>query len=146
MTTMLTHKSVNKNICVILHEYIPTIVLYITSQLQERMVVTDHMTYEYKSSVTEVIISVLFIYKIILHLVSMTLALCTHDIKVKGLEDAKCIIAAVYFTTINLILVGTLTFIIRDNLYAYTTTIPLLTFFSTTVILGLIFIPKARVN
>ena len=75
----------------------------------------------------------------------MTIALCTHDIKVKGLEDAKCIMAAVYFTTINVILVGMVFFTLRDSLYAYTTTVPLLTFFSTTLVLGLIFIPKARV-
>ena len=110
------------------------------------MVVTDHMTYEYNSSVNNVIIYVVFIYKIILYLVSMMLALCTHDIKVKGLEDAKCIMAAVYFSTINTILAGMVIFTLRDNLYAYTSTVPLLTFFSTTVILGLIFIPKARLK
>ena len=109
------------------------------------MLVTDHMTYVSESSVTIGSLYVLYIYKIILHLVAMTIALCTHDIKVKGLEDARCITAAVYFTTINVILIGMVFFTVRGNLYAYTTTIPLLTFFSTTIVLGLIFIPKARV-
>ena len=109
------------------------------------MVVTDHMTYVYESSASEINVYVLFIYKIILQLVSMLLALCTHDIKVKGLEDARCITAAIYLTTINLSLVAMAIFTIRYNLYAYTTTISLLSFFSTTVILGLIFTPKARV-
>ena len=129
--------------CIIITEYL--LVLYLTSQPQERMLVTDHMTYVSESSVTIGSIYVLYIYKIILHLVAMTIALCTHDIKVKGLEDARCITAAVYFTTINVILIGMVFFTVRGNLYAYTTTIPLLTFFSTTIVLGLIFIPKARV-
>ena len=71
---------------------------------------------------------------------AMFLALCTHDIKVKGLDDAKCIIAAVYFTTINLLLVTMTFYVLREFLITYTAMFTLLIFFSTTVILGLVFI------
>ena len=110
------------------------------------MIVTHHMIYRIESFSIEIILYLLFFYKMFLSLVVMILALCTHDVKVKGLEDAKCIIAAVYFTTIDMILIVMTLLTLRDNLYSNTTSLFLLIFIATTVILGLVFIPKARVR
>ena len=104
---------------------------------------TDHMTYIYDSIVHKAVVGLLYSYKLLIHMAAMFLALCTHDIKVKGLDDAKCIIAAVYFTTINLMLVTMTFYVLREYLITYTAMFTLLIFFSTTVILGLVFVPKA---
>ena len=110
------------------------------------MIVTHHMIYRIESFGIEIASYLLFFYKMFLYLIAMMLALCTHNVKVKGLEDAKCIIAAVYFTTIDLVLVVMTHLTLGENLYSNTTSLFLLTFIGTTVILGLVFIPKARVN
>ena len=102
------------------------------------------MIYVYDSLTNKVFLGLLYSYKLIFQLIAMLLALCTHDIKVKGLDDAKYIIAAVYITSINLLLVATTTYTLAENLYTYTTTLFILGFTATTLILGVVFIPKAR--
>ena len=104
------------------------------------------MTYVYDSIVRQIIIGLLYSYKLLIHMAAMFLALCTHDIKVKGLDDAKCIIAAVYFTTINLLLVTMTFYVLREYLITYTVMFTFLIFFSTTLILGLVFIPKVNLS
>ena len=111
------------------------------------MIVTHHMIYRITSSVANIVVLyLLFFYKMLLSLVVMALALCTRDVKVKGLEGAKCIIAGVYFITVYQIVGLLIMYTLRDNLYVYTTSFFLLSFIATTVILGLVFVPKARVN
>ena len=105
---------------------------------------TDHVIYIYDPLTNKVFIGLLYSIKVLFQLIAMLLALCTHDIKVKGLDDAKYIIAAVYITTINLLLAAMTTYTLAENLYIYTTTIFIFIFFSTTLILGVVFIPKAR--
>lgn len=100
------------------------------------------MNYIHVSSVHRAIIGLLFSYKLILQLVALYLALRTHDVKVKGLDGTKCIISAIYITTINIVLITMTFYVLRRHLITYTAIITLVVFFSTTVILGLIFIPK----
>ena len=110
---------------------------------QEIRVSTDHMTYTYRPLVYKVFLGLLISYKLIFQLTAMVLALCTHDIKVKGLDDAKYIIATVYITTINLLLLAMIAFTLAENLYTYTSSLLILVFIATTIILGVVFIPKA---
>ena len=104
---------------------------------------TDHVIYIYDSLTNKIFLGLLYSIKGLFQLIAMLLALCTHDIKVKGLDDAKYIIAAVYITTINLMLAAMTTYILAENLYTYATTTFLLISYSTTLILGVVFIPKA---
>ena len=110
---------------------------------QETRVSTDHMIYTYDPLINKIFLGLLYSYKLVFQLTAMVLALCTHDIKVKGLDDAKYIIAAVYITSINLLLAAMTTYTLVENLYIYTTTAFILGFISTTLILGVVFIPKA---
>lgn len=100
------------------------------------------MNFIHVSPVHRVVIGLLFGYKLILQLVSLYLAFRIHDVKVKGLDGTKCIISAVYITTINIILLTMTFYVLRRNLTTYTAFITLIIFFLTTAILGLVFIPK----
>ena len=100
------------------------------------------MIYTYESLVYKVSFGLLYCYKLILQLFALLLALCTNDVKVQGLDDAKSIITAVYITTINLIIVIMTYYAYRDYLNTYTALLTLSTYVSTNLILGLVFIPK----
>ena len=110
---------------------------------QENRVTTEHVIYIYDTITYKVFLGLLFSYKLVFQLIAMVLALCTHDIKVKGLDDAKYIIAAVYIQSINLLLAAMTAYTLSQNLYAYTITCFALAVTVTTLILGVAFIPKA---
>ena len=95
--------------------------------------------------VHKIFLGLLFTYKMVLQLIAL-LALCTNDIKVKGLDDAKYVITTVYLTTINIVLVIMTFYLLKGYLNIYTSMITLLVFISTTTILGLVFIPKVIIN
>lgn len=106
---------------------------------------TDHMIFLHISPVQNVFIPILYGYKGLLQLIALLLAFRTPNIKVKGLDDAKFIISTVYMTTISIVLVMMASFALREYLNIYTAIITIAVFFSTIVILGLVFIPKVRV-
>ena len=110
---------------------------------QENRVLTEHVIYTYDTTTYKVFLGLLFSYKLVFQLTAMILALCTHDIKVKGLDDAKYIIAAVYIQTINLLLAAMIAYTLARNLYAYTIASFILAITATTLVLGVAFIPKA---
>ena len=69
-----------------------------------------------------------------IQLVALLLALCTHNIKVKGLDDAKYIIAGIYLTTINVLASAMTTYALSEYLSTYTAMFVLMTFFATSLI------------
>ena len=97
-----------------------------------------------ESSVHVVFIGLLFGYKLILQVLALCLAFRTHNIKVKGLDDAKCIITAVYVTTINIVVFTMAFYALTGHLNTYIAVTTICIFISTTMILGLIFIPKVE--
>ena len=102
----------------------------------------EHYIYVCQSTPEKITLGILSVYKGVLQLVAFFLAICIPRVKVKGLNDAKYIIAAVYVSSLGLI-VATLThfFAIEyENLHA--ALFAASAFFSSTAILGLIFIPK----
>ena len=100
------------------------------------------MIYTHESPVHRVFLGLLFGYKIIIQTIALFLAFRTHDIKVKGLDDTKCIITAVYVTTMNTVVFTMSFYLLKEHLNTYTAMITLSVFISTTMILGLVFIPK----
>ena len=106
------------------------------------MVSTDHMIYLHESPVHKVLVGILYGYKGIIQLIALIMAFRTRDIKVKGLDDAKYIISTVYITTVGIVITTVTLYVLREYLNISTATLTLTIFFSTTVILGLVFIPK----
>ena len=85
-------------------------------------------------------------YKIILQLVALVLAIHTQRVKVKGLNDSKYIIAAVYASSLGLLLAIITHFIVIEYLHVHTVLFAISLGFSSTAILGFVFIPKVCSN
>ena len=109
---------------------------------QELQVSTDHMIYLNESKIHYIFIAILYGYKCLLQLIALLLAFRTRNIKVKGLDNAKFIISTVYITTIGIVLIAMASYLLREYLNIYTAVMTLSLFFSTSVIIGLVFIPK----
>ena len=89
---------------------------------------------------------ILFVYKAVLQLAALVLAIHTQRIRVKGLNEAKYIIAAVYASSLGLLL-GLLThFTVIEYENVHTVLFAIATGFPGTAILGLLFIPKVAMH
>lgn len=110
--------------------------------MQDVRHVTEHFIHICRSTGQRIAVGVSSFYKIVLQLVAFILAVRTQRIKIKGLNEAKFIIAAVYASSLGLVL-ATLThfaLVEYENVHAVLFAVAL--GFSATAILGLLFIPK----
>ena len=107
--------------------------------------VTNNFIHICRSTPERVAVGVAFVYKGLLQLAAFVLAIHTQRVKVKGLNDAKYIIAAVYASSIGLILATLTHFFAIENENLHAALFAASTFFSSTAILGLIFIPKVHI-
>ena len=102
------------------------------------------MIYIFDSTVRTVFIAILYGYKGLLQLIALLLAFRTRSVRVKGLDDPKYIVSTVYITSIGIVVIAMATFALREYLNVYTAIVCIALFFSTAVILGLVFIPKVN--
>ena len=104
--------------------------------------VTDHFIHVCQSTPERIAVGILSLYKGLLQLLALVLAICTQRVKVKGLNEANYIIAAVYMSSLGLILATLTHFLVTDyeNVHAVLFSVALS--FSGTAIIGLLFIPK----
>ncbi|CAI8039800.1 Gamma-aminobutyric acid type B receptor subunit 2 [Geodia barretti] len=86
--------------------------------------------------------AVLFGYKGILQVLALLLAFRTRNVKVKGLDDSVYIAASVYVTSIVLAVIIVSTYTLRDYVNAYPAVVGMGLLLGTTMILGLVFIPR----
>ena len=91
-----------------------------------------------------ILYAVLFGYKGVLQVLALLLAFRTHNVKVKGLDDSVYIAASVYVTSIVLTVIIVSTYTLRDYVNAYPAVVGMGLFLGTTMILGLVFIPRVR--
>lgn len=104
--------------------------------------ITENFVYVCQSTPEKVVVGVLSVYKGLLQLLAFFLAICIPRVKVKGLSDAKYIIAAVYVSSLGLILATLTHFTVTEYINTHTALYCIATCFSSTAILGLLFIPK----
>ena len=76
---------------------------------------------------------------------TLVLAFSTRKVKVKGLNDAKYILAAIYVSSIVLAVIIVSTYSLKDLINVFATVFSTGFFIGTTVILGLVFGPKVSV-
>ena len=81
-------------------------------------------------------------YMALLQIFAMFLAFGTRKVKVKGLNDSLYIAAIIYITSILLVVIIVVSLLLNSKLNTFTTALSASIFISTTVILGLVFIPK----
>ena len=104
--------------------------------------VTKHYIFICDSTAESVTVAVLSVYKGLLQILAFFLAICIPRIKVKGLNDAKYIVAAVYISSLGLLLSTLTHFTLTNYINVHTALFAIALLFSGTAILGLLFIPK----
>ena len=112
--------------------------------LQEREIVTLYFTYICSSTARNIFLGVLYGYKMVLQVIALVFAFATRKVKVKGLDDSKYIAAAIYVTSVVLAFAIITSFSLRDFVNVFATLFSTGFFIGTTVILGLVFVPKVR--
>ena len=111
---------------------------------QEREVVTLYFTYICSSTARDIFLGVLYGYKMVLQVIALVFAFATRKVKVKGLDDSKYIAAAIYVTSIVLAVIIVATYSLKDFVNAFAILLSTGFLIGTTVILGLVFVPKVR--
>ena len=104
--------------------------------------ITLYFTYTCNSTHRNIFLGVLYGYKMILQIIALVLALSTHKVKVKGLDDAKYIAAAIYVTSIVLAVIMVATYSLKNFVNAFPALFCIGFLTGTTSILGLVFVPK----
>ena len=91
-----------------------------------------------------IVYGVLFGYKGVLQVLALLLAFRTRNVMVKGLDDSVYIAASVYVTSIVLTVIIVSTYTLRDYVNAYPAVVGMGLLLGTTMIVGLVFIPRVR--
>jgi len=81
----------------------------------------------------------------VLQIIALVLAFSISKVKVKGLNDAKYIAAAIYVTSIVVAVLIISNYTLLEFVNAYAAVDCTGYFIGTTVILGLVFVPKVRI-
>ena len=117
--------------------------LFISYQIFEETI--SYFIFVCNSKHRYITLGILYGYKVILQVVALILAVSIRKVKIKGLNDAAFIIAAIYVTSIvtSVIVVSTYTLSELVNMNAVVFSLCL--FIGTTVILILVFIPPVSV-
>lgn len=103
---------------------------------------TDHFILAHESKVYYITAGILYGYKGILQLLALLLAFRTRKIKVKGLDDAKSIIAAVYVSTVGLVLLAISTYFLKgEYVNGYVVVRGISVVVITSIMVALLFIP-----
>ena len=111
---------------------------------QEREIVTLYFTYICSSTARSIFLGVLYGYKMVLQVIALVFAFATRKVKVKGLDDSKYIAAAIYVTSIVLAFAIITSYSLRDFVNVFATLFCTGYLIGTTVVLGLVFVPKVR--
>lgn len=110
--------------------------------LQPTEILHEHFVYACDADGRTALITLLYIYKIILQVIALILAFNIRKVKVKGLDDSKYIAAAIYITTIVL----PVSFFASLTLWSHVNTFPAVLstthLFGATAILILVFVPR----
>ena len=110
--------------------------LFTPSILQ--VLTTVYFTYLCNSTARDVFLGILYGYKMVLQIVALVLALPTHKVKVKGLNDAKYIAAAIYATSIE---VAGCIYTLSGFVNGFVAVMDLL---GKTFTLGVVYVPKVN--
>ena len=109
---------------------------------QDLDIVTEYFTYVCSSTAKSIFLGVLYGYKMLLQVIALVLAFATRKVKVKGINDAKYIAAATYVTSIVLAVILVATYTLNEFVNSYPALFCTGFLIGTTVILGLVFVPK----
>ena len=110
--------------------------------LQDLGVVYKYYFYTCTSEARSITLGVLYGYKAVLQVVSLLFAFQIRKVKVKGVNDAKYIAAAIYITSIILVVTILSTYTLVDYVNGYVAVFGLGLLMGNTAIVALVFLPK----
>ena len=114
------------------------------SLIQELQIINLFFIAVCKSKSRDIALGVLYGYKALLQIVAILFAFSIRKVKVKGLDDAKYIVTAVYVTSIVTAVIIVATYTLYDYSNALSAVLCSGIFIGATIILLLVFIPKVR--
>ena len=103
--------------------------------------IVNNFIYICESTARDIFLGVLYGYKMLLQIIALLLAFSIRKVKVKGLDDAKYIGAAVYLTSIVQAVIIVATYTLKDFINVFAALFCTLYLVGTTVILILVFVP-----
>ena len=104
-------------------------------------ITTDYYVYICDSTARSILVGVLYGYKMVLQGIALLFAFSIRKVKVKGLNDAKYIGAAIYVTSIVLAVIIVATYTLKDVINGFAVLFCTGFQIGTTVILILVFVP-----
>ena len=117
-----------------------------TSIFQVLSITTLYFTYVCNSTARDISLGILYGYKMVLQIIALVLAFSIRKVKVKGLNDAKYIAAAVYVTSIVLAVIMISNYTLTEFVNGFVAVVCTGNFIGTSFILGLVFVPKVRIH
>ena len=101
----------------------------------------NYYIYICDSTARSIFLAVLYGYKMVLQIIALLFAFSIRKVKVKGLNDAKYIAAAIYVTSIVLAVIIVATYTLKDVVNGFAALFCTGFLVGTTFILILVFIP-----
>lgn len=117
-----------------------------TLYLQPTGIVHQFFFYVCDSKSRDIALGVLYGYKALLQIIALAFSFSIRKVKVKGLNDAKYIAAAVYVTSIVTTVIIVSLYSLKRFINLYAALFALGFFIGTTFILALVFLPKVNVH
>ena len=104
-------------------------------------IITKYSIYLCDSMTRDIKLGVLYGYKMVLQIIALVLAFSIRKVKIKGLNDAKYIGAAIYVTSIVLAVIIVSTYTLRSYINGFPALFSIGFILGTTAILILVFVP-----
>ncbi len=118
-----------------------TILSLLYSNLQDLEIIINNFIYICDSIARDLFLGILYGYKMALQIIALLFAFSIRKVKVKGLDDAKYIGAAIYVTSIVLAMIIVATYSLKDVINGFAALFCTGFLVGTTVILLLVFVP-----
>ena len=91
---------------------------------------------------TDIVVAIIFCYLILLQVAAIVLAIQTRRVKIKVLNDSKYIIALIYISSITVLVIGVVQFVLGAVININELIVSGAFFIATTSFLSLTFVPK----
>ena len=114
--------------------------------LQDRQKLINYFIHVCHSRSRSITLGLLYGYKMLLQIIALIFAFSIRKVKIKGLNDTKFIIAAVYITSIVTAIVIVITYTLNQYINIFAGLFSLGFFIGTTAILGLVLVPPVSEN
>lgn len=113
---------------------------------QVLQITTLYCTYICDSLSRDIFLGILYGYKAILQVLAMVFAFSIRKVKVKGLNDTKFIIAIVYVTSLATAVLIVAVYTLKTRINSFAVLFSTAFLIGTTTTLGLVFVPKVRID